>query len=164
MIPEARREITGEAPADAFLDKCVGGYHLVERVGEGGMGAVYRAVPEDAPGGAAVAVKLIKRGMDTESVLRRFDNERHILAALDHPNIARLLDTGTTADGLPYVVMEYIPGPRVVDYCDQRKMPVAARLELFRKICAAVECAHQKQVIHRDIKPSNVLVGPGGEP
>ena len=163
-MPDARRDITGESPPDAFLDRCVGGYRLVERVGEGGMGAVYRAVPTEAPHGLAVAVKLIKRGMDTAQVLRRFDTERHILAALDHPNIARLLDTGTTADGLPYVVMEYVPGLRVVDYCDQRRLPVAARLELFRKICAAVEAAHGKQVIHRDIKPSNILVGPDGEP
>jgi len=127
------------------------------------MGAVYRA-ERIRSGGEPVAVKLIKRGMDTDSVLRRFHNERHILAALEHPNIARLLATGTTEDGMPYVVMEFIQGPRLTEYCDQLHLPVQARLELFRKVCAAVECAHKKQVVHRDLKPSNILVTPEGEP
>jgi eukaryotic-like serine/threonine-protein kinase len=111
-----------------------------------------------------VAIKLIKRGMDTEFVLRRFRNERQILAALDHPNIARLLDGGTSEDGLPYLVMEYIEGTPLDEYCDQRQLTIAERLQLFRQVCAAVHYAHQHLVIHRDLKPSNILVTADGTP
>ena len=126
------------------------------------MGAVYRArrigFDED------VALKVIKRGMDTDAILRRFETERRILAALDHPNIARLLDVGATPDGVPYLVMEFISGQPINRYCDSEGLTVRARLELFQKVCAAVECAHQMQVIHRDIKPENILVTAAGEP
>ena len=111
-----------------------------------------------------VAIKLVKRGMDTDFVLRRFRKERQILAALDHPHIARLMDGGTTADGLPYFVMEFIEGQPLYRYCDAHQLTVAERLKLFRSLCDAVHYAHQKQVVHRDIKPSNVLVTSEGVP
>jgi tetratricopeptide (TPR) repeat protein len=163
LTPEYSKEITGETAMDTYLGREIGIYRLVERIGEGGMGAVYRAV-ENRPPGHSVAIKLIKRGMDTEHVLRRFYKERQILAALDHPHIARLLDAGATPEGDPYVVMEYIPGKRLLTYCDEHRLSVAERLRLFRKVCSAVEYAHQKHVVHRDIKPSNILVPPDGEP
>ncbi|HEX8719808.1 MAG TPA: protein kinase, partial [Pyrinomonadaceae bacterium] len=133
-------------------------------VGRGGMGAVYEAFRADGEFRQRVAVKLIKRGMDTDFILRRFRNERQILATLDHPYIARLLDGGTTDDGLPYFVMEYIEGLPVYRYSDERQLTVAERLRLFSMVCDAVNYAHQKLVIHRDIKPSNILVTPGGVP
>ena len=160
MSPDLRHE-ENQPLTDPYLGRRLGGYVLVRRVGEGGMGAVYLARSEP---GVQVAIKLVKRGMDTDAILRRFQNERRILAALDHPNIARLLDAGTTDEGLPYFVMEYIAGRPVHSYCDAEKLPVAARLELFQKVCAAVQCAHDLQVIHRDIKPENILVLDGGQP
>ena len=111
-----------------------------------------------------VAIKLVKRGMDTDFILRRFRKERQILAALDHPHIARLLDGGTTDDGLPYFVMEFIEGQPLYRYCDAHNLSIAERLRLFARVCDAVHYAHQKQVIHRDIKPSNVLVTSEGVP
>lgn len=128
------------------------------------MGAVYLAERADSEFRMSVAIKLIKRGMDTDFILRRFRNERQILATLDHPYIAHLLDGGTTDDGLPYFVMEHIEGLPVYRYCDERKLNVAERLKLFRHVCEAVHYAHQQQVIHRDIKPSNILVTPSGVP
>src|SRR6185436_11559727 len=111
-----------------------------------------------------VAIKLIKRGMDTDFVLRRFRNERQILAALNHPNIARLLDGGATDEGLPYFVMEYIEGLSIKRYCDTQRLPIVERLKIFRQVCAAVAYAHEHQVIHRDIKPGNILVAADGTP
>ncbi|PWU07501.1 MAG: serine/threonine protein kinase, partial [Terriglobia bacterium] len=147
--------------ADSYLGRHLGEYQLVQRIGEGGMGAVYRA---RSSSGQQVAIKVIKRGMDTDAILRRFHNERRILAALDHPNVAHLLDAGSTEDGIPYFVMEYIAGRPLNEYCDTQRLPVDARLRLFEKVCSAVECAHQIHVIHRDIKPENILVTPEGEP
>lgn len=149
---------------DPLLGKRLGAYQIVREVGRGGMGAVYEAV-RVAEFSQRVAIKLVKRGMDTDFILRRFRKERQILAALDHPNIARLLDGGTTDDGLPYFVMEFIEGGQpLYQYCDNRKLSIADRLKLFRGICDAVHYAHQKQVVHRDIKPSNVLVTSEGVP
>src|SRR5581483_1679851 len=111
-----------------------------------------------------VAIKVVKRGMDTDYVLERFHNERQILAHFDHPNIAKLLDGGVTADGRPYVVMEFIAGQPIDEYCDARRLDVQARLELFLKVCSAVAYAHQNLVVHRDLKPRNVLVMDNGEP
>src|SRR5262249_10820678 len=111
-----------------------------------------------------VAIKLIRRGLDTEDVIRRFRNERQILAQLDHPNIARLIDGGTTDDGLPYFVMEYVNGEPITAYCQTHALSIEDRLQLFRKVCAPVTYAHQNLVIHRDLKPSNILVTPDGEP
>ena len=146
---------------DSYIGRRLADYELVERIGEGGMGAVYRA---RSASGELVAIKLIKRGMDTEAILRRFQNERRILAAMDHANIARWLDAGTTDEGLPYFVMEYIAGRPLNEYCDAERLTVDGRLRLFQQICSAVECAHKIQVIHRDIKPENILVTPAGEP
>ncbi|MEN3332354.1 MAG: eukaryotic-like serine/threonine-protein kinase [Blastocatellia bacterium] len=142
----------------------IGAYEVAREIGTGGMGAVYEAVRADDQYRKQVAIKLIKRGMDTDFILRRFRNERQILANLDHPNIARLLDGGATEDGLPYLVMEYIEGQPITEYADERSLPTAERLKLFRSVCAAVEYAHQHLVIHRDIKPNNILVTAEGVP
>jgi len=144
--------------------RTLGHYKIVERIGAGGMGTVYKAVRDDGEYQTEVAVKLIKRGMDTEYILNRFKNERQILANLNHPNIARLLEGGTTDNGLPYFVMEYIAGLPLNEYCDERKLAIKERLELFRAVCSAVQYAHQNLVIHRDIKPSNILVTADGTP
>jgi tetratricopeptide (TPR) repeat protein/tRNA A-37 threonylcarbamoyl transferase component Bud32 len=147
---------------DAYLGRRIDGYEFVARIGEGGMGAVYRARRLDS--GSVFAIKVIKRGMDTETVLRRFHNERRILETLRHNNIAGLLDAGTTPDGLPYFVMEHIDGQPIGVYCDARRLSIEERLRLFVKVCSAVECAHESHVVHRDIKPENILVTADGEP
>jgi non-specific serine/threonine protein kinase/serine/threonine-protein kinase len=141
-----------------------GAYTLIREIGSGGMGTVYLAVRHDDAFEKRVAIKILKRGMDSDSIVRRFRNERQILASLQHPYIAGLLDGGTTAEGLPYFAMEYIEGQRIVDYCDAHRLDTSARIELFRKVCAAVQYAHQNLIIHRDIKPANVLVTPDGTP
>jgi serine/threonine protein kinase/Tfp pilus assembly protein PilF len=143
---------------DSMDGRIVGSYRLLKEIGRGGMGAVFLAERADGMFKTKAAVKLIKRGMDTDSILRRFRNERQILAALNHPNIARLLDGGTTSDGLPYFVMEYIDGKPLFEYCDDNNLDLRARLEIFRRICNAVQEAHNIKVVHRDLKPSNILV------
>ena len=145
---------------DPMAGRRVGAYRLAREIGRGGMGTVYLAVRADNQFNQRAAIKLLKRGMDTDFILRRFRNERQILAALNHPNIARLLDGGTTDDGLPYFVMEYIEGLPIHRYCDTERLGVAERLKMFRQVCAAVAYAHEHQVIHRDIKPRNILVTP----
>ena len=150
--------------ADQFIGKQVGSYQITGKIGSGGMGAVYKAARADDQYQTEVAIKLIKRGMDTEAVLRQFRNERQILANLQHPNIARLLDGGSTDDGLPYFVMEYIDGQPVNAYCDEHKLSISERLRLFRTVCAALSYAHRNLVIHRDLKPSNILVTAEGVP
>src|SRR6478752_5276966 len=127
-------------------------YRIIREIGRGGMGSVYLAERADAAYQKRVAIKLIKRGMDTDSVLRHFNNERQILASFDHPNIARLFDGGTTESGLPYFVMEYVEGIPIDDYCNKHALSLGQRLNLFREVCAAVSYAHQHLVIHRDIK------------
>ncbi len=149
-------------PSDA--GRMVGQYKLLECIGAGGMGSVYLAERADQQFQMQVAIKLIKRGMDTDSVLRRFQHERQILASLEHPNIARLLDGGTTEDGVPYFVMEYIEGHRIDRYAEEHRLSISERLELFRHVCGAVSYAHQRLVVHRDLKPSNILVTPAGVP
>jgi len=134
-----------------------GRYTLLEILGEGGMGTVYRA-EQTAPVRRMVALKLIKIGMDSRAVLARFDAERQALALMDHSNIARVYDGGTTATGQPVFVMELVEGEPITAYCDRLRLPVQARLELFVVVCQAVQHAHQKGIIHRDLKPSNVLV------
>ncbi|HKP46880.1 MAG TPA: protein kinase, partial [Pyrinomonadaceae bacterium] len=143
---------------DPMIGRRLGAYRIEREIGRGGMGAVYEAFRVDNEFTLRVAIKLVKRGMDTDFILRRFRKERQILAALDHPHIARLLDGGTTDDGLPYFVMEYIEGQPLYRYCDAHNLTIIERLKLFRGVCDAVHYAHQKQVVHRDIKPSNVLV------
>ena len=135
----------------------VGPYKLLEQIGEGGFGVVYMA-EQQHPVRRRVALKVIKPGMDSGQVLARFEAERQALALMDHPNIARVFDAGTTAAGRPYFVMELVRGVPVTDYCDQNQLGARQRLELFVQVCHAVQHAHQKGVIHRDIKPGNVLV------
>ena len=142
---------------DFYVGKQIDAYKILEEIGQGGMGTVYLAARRD-DFEKRVALKLIKRGMDTNSVLKRFVMERQILARLEHPNIANLLDGGSTEDGLPYLVMEYVEGVPVTKYCEARDLNIEQRLELFQKICAAVSYAHQNLIVHRDIKPSNILV------
>ena len=144
--------------------KRVGPYEVVRELGHGGMGTVYLAVRADDQYSKQVAIKLVNRGMDTDLILRRFTMERQILANLEHPNIARLLEGGSTPDGLPYFVMEYIEGVPINDYCDAHRLSTAQRLELFREVCDALHYAHQNLVVHRDIKPSNILVTDDGVP
>ncbi|MDX2040020.1 MAG: serine/threonine-protein kinase [Acidobacteriota bacterium] len=145
-------------PADEMLGHLIGPYRLIRLVGRGGMGVVYEAVRDDRQFDQRVALKIIKRGMDSDFVRERFLRERQILASLDHPHIARLLDGGSTADGLPYFAMEFVEGEPITDYCRQRKLSLNAKLKLFRDVCAAVQHAHQKLAVHRDLKPSNIMV------
>ncbi len=142
----------------------IGSYRVIREIGEGGMGVVYLASRADQVFEKQVAIKVIQRGLDTKDVLRRFRSERQILAGLDHPNITRLLDGGTTEQGLPYFVMEYIEGEPIDKYCDAHKLRITRRLQLFQTVCAAVHYAHQNLVIHRDIKAGNILVTSEGVP
>ncbi len=135
----------------------VGPYKLREQIGEGGMGVVYVA-EQTHPVRRKVALKIIKPGMDTKQVIARFESERQALALMDHPNIARVLDGGSTDDGRPYFVMELVRGMPITDYCDAQKLTIRERLELFVLVCRAVQHAHQKGIIHRDLKPANILV------
>jgi serine/threonine protein kinase len=135
----------------------IGPYKLLQKLGEGGCGVVYMAEQEKAVR-RRVALKIIKLGMDTKSVIARFEAERQALAMMDHPNIARVLDAGATEKGRPYFVMELVYGVKITDYCDQNQLGTEQRLELFIQICHAIQHAHQKGIIHRDIKPSNILV------
>ena len=154
---------TRTAPAQPS-GRRIGAYEIVREIGRGGMGAVYLAKRADGQFEKQVAIKLLKRGTDTDEILRRFQAERRILARLDHPNIARLLDAGTTDDGLPYFVMEYIEGAPITDYVRGAQLSVAQRLQLFLKVCEAAQFAHQQRVVHRDLKPGNIFVRQDGEP
>ena len=137
--------------------KCIGPYKLLQKLGEGGCGVVYMAEQEQ-PIRRRVALKIIKLGMDTKNVIARFEAERQALALMDHPNIARVLDAGATETGRPYFVMELVYGVKITDYCDQNRVSMQERLELFIQVCNAVQHAHQKGIIHRDLKPSNIMV------
>jgi serine/threonine protein kinase/tetratricopeptide (TPR) repeat protein len=150
--------------ADGWVGRQVGPYHLIEEIGEGGMGVVYRAVRADDQYHKEVAIKLLRSGLDSGSTLVRFKAERQILASLEHPNIARLFDGGATAEGSPYFVMELVDGLSIDDYCNSHKLATVERLKLFRAVCAAVQYAHNRSVIHRDLKPGNVLVTEDGTP
>ncbi len=150
--------------AQEVAGKRIGPYRVLRELGQGGMGAVYLAERADGQFHQLVALKLIRRGLEYGEVLRRFRYERQILAGLDHPNIARLLDGGATEDGTPYFALEYIEGQPLDEYCRAHKLTVPQRLELFRTVCAAVHYAHQNLVIHRDLKPSNILVTAEGVP
>ena len=141
-----------------------GPYQLERRIGRGGMGSVWLASRVDHEYQRKVAIKMVKRGMDSAEILRRFRRERQLLAGLDHPNIARLIDGGSTPDGLPYLVMEYVEGTPIDHYCEQRKSSISERLNLFRSVCAAVQYAHTNLVVHRDIKAGNILVARDGTP
>lgn len=139
-------------------------YRIIDKLGAGGMGDVYRAVRADDQFEMQVAIKLVRQGLDKDSVEARFRRERQILAGFEHENVARLLDGGTTEDGHPYFVMELVEGKPIDEYCDSARLGTAARLDLFRKVCSAVQYAHQRLVVHRDIKPSNILVTAEGVP
>ncbi len=142
---------------DDAVGQTIGRFKLLEKVGEGGCGVVYVA-EQSVPVRRRVALKVIKLGMDTKAVVARFEAERQALAMMDHPNIAKVLDAGTTETGRPYFVMELVRGIRITDYCDQNQLTTTERLDLFIKVCQAIQHAHQKGIIHRDIKPSNILV------
>lgn len=160
----ARYPYLDTPPDPDVRGKRIGSYEILHPIGYGGMGAVYLASRADAAYRQQVAIKLIQPGLDFKSVIHRFRNERQILADLHHPNIARLLDGGTTEDGLPYLVMEYIEGRTITEYADSAGLSVADRLELFVTVCEAVHYAHQNLVVHRDLKPSNILVTADGTP
>ena len=146
-----------QAFGSASAPKSIGDYRLVKKLGEGGMGQVWLA-EQTAPVRRQVALKLIRAGMFDDALLQRFQSERQSLAIMDHPTIAKIFDAGTTTDGQPYFVMEYVPGLPITEYCDQKRLRVAERLELFIKVCEGVQHAHQKAIIHRDLKPANILV------
>lgn len=148
----------------AYIGRRIGVYKIVDEIGRGGMGEVYRATRVDGQYDKQVAIKLVRVGLDSPSLLERFRYERQILASLDHPNIARLHDGGATDEGVPYLVMELIEGTRIDEYCEQHDLDVDQCLELFIQVCAAVQYAHQRLVVHRDIKPSNILVTAEGIP
>ena len=163
------KEPISTLPADLLAEEDLAGhqfgaYRVIREIGRGGLGAVYLAARADEQFEKQVAIKIVKRGLDTDDILRRFRAERQILAQLDHPNIARLLDGGTTEEGLPYFVMEYVQGEPIDAYCERQQLKITERLELFRKVCAAVTYAHQHLIIHRDLKPSNILVTTESEP
>jgi serine/threonine protein kinase len=139
------------------IERSIGPYRLVRLLGEGGMGEVWLA-EQSEPIHRAVALKLIKAGMDTKTVIARFESERQALALMDHPNIARVFDGGSTPEGRPYFVMEFVPGIAINRYCDKHELTLRERLELFMDVCDGVQHAHQKAIIHRDLKPSNILV------
>ncbi len=138
-------------------DRTIGSYRLVQQIGQGGMGEVWLA-DQKYPVRRRVALKLIRSGMDTREVITRFESERQALALMDHPAVAKVFDGGSTSSGLPYFVMEYVPGMPITDWCDKHKLTVPERLELFIQVCEGVKHAHQKAIIHRDLKPSNILV------
>jgi len=158
---EIQASLSGDGATKRDLDEVVGThidrYKVLQRLGDGGCGAVYLA-EQERPVRRRVALKVVKLGMDTESVIARFETERQMLAMMEHPNIARVLDAGATDAGRPYFVMELVSGIRITDYCDQSKATVNQRLHLFIQVCHAVQHAHQKGIIHRDLKPSNILV------
>jgi serine/threonine protein kinase len=154
-IPHGENTGAGRLPEGA--ESRIGPYKLLQQIGEGGMGTVYMA-EQDKPVRRRVALKIIKPGMDSGQVVARFEAERQALAMMDHPNIARVLDGGTTEAGRPYFVMDLVKGITITEYCDKEKLSPRQRLELFIPVCAAIQHAHQKGIIHRDVKPSNVLV------
>lgn len=164
VLEQCAAERSPELAECNILGKRVGAYIITRELGRGGMGAVYLAQRADGVFDKEVAIKLLKRGTDTDEVLRRFRAERRILARLEHPNIARMLDAGETDDGLPYFVMEYVQGEPITAYAEANQLAVDERLRLFLQVCDAVQFAHQNLVVHRDLKPGNILVTADGSP
>ncbi|MEP7336646.1 MAG: serine/threonine-protein kinase [Acidobacteriota bacterium] len=163
LLPDALLDEAALLPSTAeepMTGQRIGPYKTLRELGQGGMGTVFLARRDDDQFKKRVAIKLIRRGMNTDSIIRRFRHERQILASLDHPNIARLLDGGATEDGLPYLVLEYVEGQPIDEYCDRHQLSTIERLDLFRKVSGAVHYAHQNLVVHRDLKPGNILVAP----
>jgi tetratricopeptide (TPR) repeat protein len=157
-------ETVGLPPEQPAMPARVGLYEIERELGQGGMGTVYLATRSADGFRQTVALKLVRRGMDSDFILERFRGERRILAELDHPQIARLLDGGSTEDGLPYFIMEYVAGRHLLEDCEARDLPLRERLTLFCQVCDAVAYAHRHLVVHRDLKPSNILVTPEGVP
>ena len=158
VVSDLRRIMEDTVASEAGLR--LGPYRLVRELDSGGMGVVYLGVRSDDQYFQIVAVKLIRKGLETPGLVQRFRAERQILATLSHPNIGTILDGGETQDGRPYIVMEYVEGQPITLACASRGLSIKQRVDLFRSVCSAVHYAHQKLVIHRDIKPSNVLVTP----
>lgn len=161
---EAISSLVEDTAVPSREGQIVGAYKIESEIGRGGMGAVYLASRADAAFDKKVAIKLIKRGFDTDEIVRRFRHERQILAALEHPNITRLLDGGSTDDGLPFLVMDYVDGKPLNVYSNENRLSIKQRLDIFLRVCSAVSYAHQNLVIHRDLKPSNILVTADGVP
>ncbi len=161
--PASVDEEAGNAESESTGER-IGPYRILRQIARGGMGTVLLAARDDDAFRRHVAIKLIQAGIGSPMVSRRFHSERQILANLDHPNIARLLDGGTTSDGRPYLVMEYVDGVPIDTYCDRHRLSLDSRLDLLRKVCTAVSYAHQNLVVHRDIKPRNILITEDGEP
>lgn len=162
LVPGLLEEIADITDEEEEPGTRVGTYEILKKIGRGGMGSVYLAQKKDAPYDKEVALKLVRRGMDSDDILRRFHHEGQILSSLEHPNIARLYDGGIHSDGRPWFVMEYIQGVPIDEYCDKHELTVIQRLKLFRIVCEAVHYAHQGLIVHRDIKPANVLVTSDG--
>jgi serine/threonine protein kinase len=148
---------TLDDPPGELAEKVIGHYHLLQKIGEGGMGEVWLAEQKE-PVRRRVALKLVKAGMNTRKVMARFESERQALALMEHPAIAKVYDAGSTSQGAPYFVMEYVAGVPITEYCDTHRLSIKERLALFMQVCEGVRHAHQKAVIHRDLKPSNILV------
>lgn len=142
----------------------IGRYRVLHLIGRGGMGSVFCATAEQGTVKRRVAIKVVRKGLDTEDILKRFAFEQRVLASLDHPSIAKIYDSGETDDGRPYFVMEYIDGQPIDEYCDNQNLSIEERLQLFAKVCDAVQHAHNNLVVHRDIKPANILVTSDGVP
>jgi feruloyl esterase len=162
--PAELATVTSLEIEDPMVGRLLGAYKLIRRIGQGGMAAVFLAVRADDTYRKEVAIKLVQPGSDRHELLNRFRNERQTLAGLDHPNIVKLLDGGSTPEGLPFLVMDYVEGTPIDDYCDRHNLRIDGRLRLFSKVCEAVQYAHQKSIVHRDLKPSNILVTGQGTP
>jgi eukaryotic-like serine/threonine-protein kinase len=163
-MPAAAVSLLSQFSDAGMVGRMVGQYQLVDVVASGGMGTVFKAVHPGSDDDEPVAVKLIRHGMDTRDIVRRFHQERQTLSGLRHPNIAVMLDAGTTDAGQPYLVMEYIAGKPIDRHCDEQNLPIRERLELMRTVCFAVQYAHRNLIVHRDLKPSNILVTTNGVP
>ncbi|MFK7885645.1 MAG: protein kinase [Gammaproteobacteria bacterium] len=161
LITDAATSALGKADS---ISNRIGPYELIRAIGSGGMGSVHLAERKDAEFNQRVAIKVLHKTMVTPELLARFRSERQILADLNHPNIAHLIDGGTTDEGVPYIVMEYVEGKPINQYCDDNQLTITQRLDLFRQVCAAIEMAHQNLIVHRDIKPNNILVARDGTP
>lgn len=151
-----------DEPENSYIGRTIGKYKICGELGAGGMGRVFLAERVGGEFEQQVALKFLRQGLDTPAAVRRFALERKILAKLHHPNIAQLIDGGTSVDGVPYLVMEYVEGVPLDDYCDKNALNLEQRLDLFRTICAAVSFAHRNLIVHRDLKPDNILVTADG--
>ncbi len=161
-VPIHPPEKTAVSASARMEGRRIGAYEILREIGSGGMGSVYLAARADDVFRKRVAIKLARPEVVSSGMLARFHQEREILAALDHPNIARVLDGGATEEGIPYFIMEYVEGSPIDSYCDEHKLGVGERVALFRQVCSAVEYAHGRDVIHRDLKPQNILVTDDG--